>query len=191
MRSIPFLLLLSLPLALAACKKPNPADTAESSVVEFAGSGFSLEPGPGWIRVDTRKLAQPLRQTICQPALTTRGVTIQVAQLGDRTTEEAALAQLTAAFEGDELAMKDTLTKGDFQADSGVRGKVIRYSRHTAPDPKRVLNLLTQYVVHTTGGRWISIGALADTPEHASEVDAMVKRTLREIPPRTPTPRPK
>ncbi len=68
---------------------------------------------------------------------------------------------------------------------------MIRYSRHTAPDPTRVLNHLTQYIVRTAGGRWISIGALTDTVERTSDVEAMVKRTLREVPPSTPTPRPK
>ncbi len=181
--------LLLLPLALAACK-PHPAETVESPVVVFVGSGFSLEPGPGWIRVDTRQLTQPLRQSICQPALTTEGATIQVAQLGDRITENAALEQVTAAFEADELAMKDTLKQGDFQAESGVRGKFVRYDRHTAPDPTRVLNHLTQYIVHTAGGRWVSIGAMTDTIEHSNQVDEMVKRTLREVPPSSPTPRP-
>jgi hypothetical protein len=182
--------LLLLPLALAACK-PHPAETAESPVVEFIGSGFSIEPGPGWIRVNTRKLNQPLKQVICQPALTAKGATIQVAQLGDRIAENVAMAQVTAAFEGDELAMPDTLKQGDFQAASGVRGKWVRYARHTAPDPARVLNHLTEYIVRTAGGRWVSIGALTDSVDHANEVDAMVKRTLREIPPSTATPRPK
>jgi hypothetical protein len=187
MRLLPALLLGL--LLLTACK-PHPAEAPESPIVVFVGSGFSLEPGPGWIRLNTRKLSQPIKQVICQPALTTRGATIQVAQVGDRITEELALAQVTAAFEADELAMKDTLKTGDFQADSGVRGKFVRYDRHTAPDPARLLNHLTQYIVRTAGGRWVSIGVLADTVEHVNEVDAMVKRTLREIPPSTPTPRP-
>ncbi len=181
--------LLLLPLALAACK-PHPAETvnrrswslsvpASRSSRDRAGSG-----------VDTIKLNQPLKQVICQPALTGKGATIQVAQLGDRITETAALAQVTTAFEADELAMKDTLQQGDFQSESGVRGKFVRYDRHTAPDPARVLNHLTQYVVKTAGGRWVSIAALADTTEHASQVDEMVKRTLREVPASTPTPAP-
>jgi len=182
--------LLCLPLVLAACR-PDAADPAQSPVVVFAGSGFSLEPGPGWIRLNTRKLSQPIPQVICQPALTTQGATIQVAQIGDRVAEPAVMAQVTAAFEGDELAIRDSLKQSDFQADSGVRGKLIRYSRHTAPDPTRVLNHLTQYIVRTAGGRWISIGALTDTVERTNEVEAMVKRTLREVPPSTPTPRPK
>jgi hypothetical protein len=185
-----FLLLLALSLALAACK-PNPAETQDSSVVRFAGAGFSLEPGPGWIRINTRKLNQGLPQVICQPALTTKGGTIQVVQLGDRIAEKDAIGQILKAMEADELAMKETLTQRDFQADSGTRGKLFRYTRHTAPDPARILNHLTQYVVRTAGGRWISIGALTDSVEQADEVEAMVKRTLREVPPTTPTPRPK
>ncbi len=183
--------LLCLPMILAACNKPHPADTSETPVVVFTGSGFSLEPGPGWLRLDTRKISQPIQQLICQPALTTKGVTIQVAQVGDRISEEAALAGVAAAMEADELAVKDSLTKVDFQSDSGVKGKIIRYTRHTAPDPKRVLNILTQYLVRNSGGRWVSIGAHSDTVELANEVDAMVKRTLREVPRPTPTPRPK
>lgn len=187
MNRLPILLLLS--LALAACK-PSPDATIETGPVTFAGSGFSLEPGAGWIRVNTRKLNQGLVQTICQPALTTKGGSIQVVQLGDRVAEKDALAQVQAAFEFDELAMKDTLAQRDFQADSGVSGKIFRYTRHTAPDPTRVLNFLTQYVARTKTGRWISIGALTESTELAGEVEAMVKRTLREVPPPTPTPRP-
>jgi len=178
------------PLVMAACK-PHPAETTVAGPVAFVGSGFSLEPGSGWIRVNTRQLTKPLVQVVCQPALTTKGATIQVAQLGDRIAEKDAMAQVSAAFEADELAIKDSLTQNDFQADSGARGKVVRYTRHTAPDPARILNYLTQYIVHTAGGRWISIGAMTDTLEHANEVDAMVRQTLREIPPVTPTPRPK
>ena len=176
-------------LTLAGCK-PNPAETQESDVVRFAGSGFSLEPGPGWIRINTRKLNQGLIQVICQPALTTRGGTIQVVQLGDRIAEKEAIGQILQAMDADELAMKETLTQREFQADSGTRGKLFRYTRHTAPDPARILNYLTQYVVRTAGGRWISVGALTDSVAQADEVDAMMKRTLREVPPATPTPRP-
>ena len=185
-----FSFFLAVLLTFTGCK-PNPAETQESSVVRFAGSGFSLEPGPGWIRINTRKLNQGLVQVICQPALTTGGGTIQVVQLGDRITEKDAMGQINKAMEADELAMKETLTQSDFQADSGTRGKFFRYTRHTAPDPARILSYLTQYVVRTAGGRWISVGALADSVAQADEVDAMVKRTLREIPPPTPTPRPK
>jgi hypothetical protein len=180
---------LSVLLALAGCK-PHPAETEEAGVVRFVGAGYTLEPGPGWIRVNTRKINEPIRQVICQPALTTKGITIQVAQIGDRIAEKDAMAQVLKAFETDELAIKDTKTEGDFQADSGARGKRIRYTRHTAPDPARILNYLTQYVVRTAGGRWISVGVLADTLEQADASDAMVKRTLREVPPATPTPRP-
>lgn len=188
MRSFRFLLLL--PLAIAACDKPKPVASAGPGVVQFAGSGFSLEPGAGWIRVNTRQLNKGLPQTICQPALTTKGGTIQVAQLGDRITEKDAIAQVQTAFEADELAIKGTEVQQDFETETGVRGKIIRYSRHIAPDPARVLNYLTQYVVRTRGGRWISIGALTDSPEQAAEVEAMVKRTLREAPTPTPTQRP-
>jgi len=188
MHFLRFLLLSS--LALAACK-PHPAETTESGTVEFVGSGFSIEPGPGWIRVNTRQLNQPLKQVICQPALTAKGATIQVAQLGDRISESAALGQVTAAFEGDELAMKETWKQEDFQAASGVRGKFVRYTRHTAPDPARILNFMSQYIVRAAGGRWVSIGALTDSIEHAKEVDEMVRRTLREIPPVVPTPQSK
>jgi hypothetical protein len=183
-----FRALLLLPLAFAACK-PHPAETVEAGPIVFAGSGFSLEPGPGWIRVNTRQLIKPLTQVVCQPALTTKGATIQVAQLGDRISEKDALAQVSAAFEADELAIKESRTQSDFKADSGAQGKIVRYTRHTAPDPARILNYLTQYIVRTTGGRWISIAAMSDSLEQANDVDAMVRRTLREIPPVTPTPR--
>lgn len=185
-----FFVLIAISLTLTACK-PNPAETQESDPVRFAGSGFSLEPGAGWIRVNTRKLNQGLVQVICQPALTTRGGTIQVVQLGDRIAEKEALGQIQKAMEADELAMPETLTQRDFQADSGPRVKLFRYTRHTAPNPAKILNYLTQYVVRTAGGRWISIGALTGSVELADEVDAMVQRTLREVPPTTPTPRPK
>lgn len=183
-------LVLAVLLTFTACR-PTSAETQESSVVRFAGSGFSLEPGPGWIRINTRKLNKGLVQVICQPALTTKGGTIQVVQLGDRITEKDAIGQILNAIGADELAMNETLTQRDFQADSGTRVKLFRYTRHTAPDPARILNYLTQYVVRTAGGRWISIGALTDSVAQADDVEAMVKRTLREIPAPTPTPRPK
>ena len=178
-----------LALALTACK-PHPSMTEESSVIVFAGSGFSLEPGPGWIPVGMKKLSQPLKQSILEPALTARGATIQVAVLGDRTTEAAVLAQVNAAFEADGQAVRDSLTQGDFQADSGVRGKFFRYSRHSEHVPDRIINHLTQYIVQSAGGRWISIGAMTDTLEHANEVDAMIRRTLRDVLPNSPTPKP-
>ncbi|OAI42376.1 hypothetical protein AYO41_01020 [Verrucomicrobia bacterium SCGC AG-212-E04] len=180
--------LLAAVLALAACK-PQPAETQESAVVRFVGSGFTLEPGPEWIRLNTRAITKPLSQVICQPALTTKGTTIQVAQLGDRISETDAIGQVRKAFEADELARKDTMVQSDFQADSGVRGKRVRYTRHTAPDPARILNYLTQYVVRNAGGRWISVGVLADTVEQTDAADAMVQRTLRDAPQATPTPR--
>ncbi len=185
---VPFLALV---LAVAGCNKPHPALTEASGVVHFRGSGFSLEPGDGWVLLNTRRLAKDSPDVVvCQPVLDGRLGTIQVVQLGDRISESEAVARVSRAYDADPLADADSLFRDDFQADSGHNLLVFTYSRHAAGEPSRPLNHQTNYVARTRGGRWIAICAQTGGIEETRQVADMVKRTLREIPPVTPTPAP-
>ncbi len=178
-------------VALAGCK-PHPAATYEDTVVRFAGSGFSLQPGAEWLKMNTRRLAKETPGVIvCQPVLSGEVGMIQVVQLGDHIRDDQAMVQVLRTFESDENAIQESLAHWEFVSAQGHRVLAFQYARHAPGDPARVTHWLTQFVVRHRSGRWVSIAARTQNAEQAKGLEEMVQRTLRDIPnPNAPTPTP-
>lgn len=178
-------------LSLAACNKPHPGAMQEGEPVRFEGAAFSLKPGPGWLRMDTRRLVRDIPGVVvCQPVLQGSIGMIQVVQLGDLLTEDQAIVTVLQNFERDDRSEKESLARWEFQTAQGHRVQVIQYARHAPEDRSKIVHYLTQFVVRTKPGRWISIGARTDNLAEAKQIEDMVQRTLEEHAPITPTPKP-
>lgn len=189
---IPLLRCLSLLalLALAACK-PHPGGTTEESRVRFQGAAFSIVPGRDWLRMDTTRLARQIPGVVvCQPVLQGKIGLIQVVQLGDLLREDQAIATVMRTFDEDERAEKESLAHWEFQSVSGHRVLVFQYARHAPGDRSKILHYLSNFVVRTTPGRWISFGVRTENLDEARQVEEMIRTTLEEHAPITPTPRP-
>lgn len=177
-------------LVLGACK-PHPGGTTEDTVVRFQGAAFSLRPGRDWLRMDTTRLAREIPGVIvCQPVLQGSLGMIQVVQLGDLLREDQAIATVMRTFDEDERAEKESLTNWEFETVGGHRVLAFSYARHAPGDRSKILHYLSQFVVRTKPGRWISICLRTENLAEAKKVEEMIRTTLQEHAPITPTPRP-
>lgn len=186
----PLLLLAAALLGLAACK-PHPGGTFDDTRVRFQGAAFSIKPGRDWLRVDTTRLSRQIPNVVvCQPVLQGSIGMIQVVQLGDLLREDQAIATITRVFDEDERAEKESLAHWEFQSVSGHRVMAFQYARHAPEDRSKILHYLSNFVVRTTPGRWISFGVRTANLEEAKQIEEMIRTTLEEHAPITPTPRP-